>query len=251
MQSMLAYLRKHKHDHIVVIIDDISRLARSIETHLALRTAINSASGRLESPTVEFGEDSDSILVENLLASVSQHQRQKNAEQTVNRMKARIMNGYAVAPIAPLGYKYSKVDGHAGKVLTRDEPLASVIVEALEGFASGRFETQGEVKRYLDASPIYPKDNSGEVRFQRVTNPLNKVIYTGHIEMPSWGISLRKAQHEALISFETFQKIQEKLNSNPKAPIRSDVSNDFILRGIYQVRTLRSSNDSLLEQRPK
>jgi hypothetical protein len=51
----------------------------------------------LKSPTIEFGEDSDSILVENLLASVSQHQRQKNSEQTVNRMRARTMNGYILS----------------------------------------------------------------------------------------------------------------------------------------------------------
>ena len=79
MLSMLAYLKKHKRsgEH-VVIIDDISRLARDIKAHLDLRDAISDAGGRLESPSIEFGTDSDSVLVENLLASVSQHQRQKN-----------------------------------------------------------------------------------------------------------------------------------------------------------------------------
>ncbi len=234
MKEMLQYLKKHKHDKIIVLIDDISRLARDIETHIQLRTAISAASGKLESPSIEFGEDSDSILVENLLASVSQHQRQKNAEQTLNRMKARVQNGYFIQPRAPLGYKYSRVAGHGGKVLVRQEPIASVVVEALEGFASGRFETQGEVKRFLDASPHYPKDNSGEVRFQRVTDLLNKVVYTGHVDMPSWNVSLRKGHHEPLISFETFQKIQERLNSKPKVPVRADVSQDFILRGFIK-----------------
>ena len=77
MQSMLAYLRKRRKIGTVVIIDDISRLARGIEAHLQLRAAISTAGGTLESPSIEFGEDSDSVLVENLLASVSQHQRQK------------------------------------------------------------------------------------------------------------------------------------------------------------------------------
>jgi len=57
----------------------------------------------LESPSIEFGEDSDSILVEHLLASVSQHQRQKNGEQTRNRMRARLQGGYWVLN-APMGY---------------------------------------------------------------------------------------------------------------------------------------------------
>ncbi|MER2511208.1 MAG: recombinase family protein [Nitrosomonas ureae] len=230
MQAMLRYLKKHKNEHMVVLIDDISRLARDISTHIQLRTAISAASGKLESPSIEFGEDSDSLLVENLLASVSQHQRQKNAEQTLNRMKARTMNGYWVFN-APLGYRYCRVSGHAGQMLVRDEPLASIVTEALEGFANGRFETQSEVKRFLDASAHYPKDNSGEVRFQRVTDLLNKVVYSGYIEVPTWNISLRKAQHEPLISFETFQKIQNRLHSKPKVPVRADISDDFPLRG--------------------
>jgi DNA invertase Pin-like site-specific DNA recombinase len=82
MKAMLAFLEQHRgKEPVVVIIDDISRLARGIEAHLQLRAAIGEAGGILKSPTIEFGEDSDSILVENMLASVSQHQRQKNAEQ--------------------------------------------------------------------------------------------------------------------------------------------------------------------------
>jgi cold shock CspA family protein len=46
---------------------------------------VGDVGGVLVSPSNEFGESSDSQLIENLLASVSQHQRQKNGEQTVNR----------------------------------------------------------------------------------------------------------------------------------------------------------------------
>ena len=149
MIAMLDFLKKNKRDGTVVIIDDISRLARGLEAHLQLRTAIGNAGGKLESPSIEFGEDSDSILVENLLASVSQHQRQKNGEQTKNRMRARAMNGYWVFH-APIGYRYERVAEH-GKLLVRDEPYASIIAEALEGYASGRFATLTEVRRFLEA----------------------------------------------------------------------------------------------------
>jgi len=80
----------------------ISRLARGLMAHFELRVQIIDASGVLVRPSIEFGEDSDSQLVENLLASVSQHQRQKNGKQTVNRMRARIQNGYWVFQ-APVG----------------------------------------------------------------------------------------------------------------------------------------------------
>ncbi len=231
MQAMLAYLREHAYtQNFVVVIDDISRLARDIKAHLDLREAIASAGARLESPSVEFGEDSDSILVENLLASVSQHQRQKNAEQTKNRMRARAMNGYWVF-WAPRGYRFAHQPGQ-GKVLVRDEPLAAIITEALEGFASGRFGSQVEVKRFLERQPDYPKDlPTGEIRNQRVKDLLTQPLYAGYLELPRWGVTFRKAQHEGLIALATYERIQERLRVRTKAPARKDISADLPLRG--------------------
>jgi len=94
MNAALEHLRKIADQDPVLLIDDISRLARGLDAHLALRRSIAIAGGSLESPSIEFGEDSDSQLVENMLASVAQHHRQKNGEQTKNRMRARLMDGY-------------------------------------------------------------------------------------------------------------------------------------------------------------
>ena len=230
MKTMLAYLNRHKSKHPhVVIIDDISRLARDIETHIQLRTAIRRAGGKLESPSIEFGEDSDSRLVEHLLASVAAHHREKNTEQGKNRMRARMMNGYWVFP-APIGYRYEKKEGH-GKMLVRDEPLASMVTEALEGFARGRFESPGEVKRFLESQALYPKDKKGEVHYQRLAELFSRVIYAGYIDFPSWGLHLYPGKHEPLISYETFQAIQNRLNKKAKAPARKDLHEDFPLRG--------------------
>lgn len=229
METMLAFLRKHRKDNIVIIIDDISRLARGIEAHLKLRADIAKAGGVLESPSIEFGEDSDSQLVEHLLASVSQHQRQKNGEQAKNRMRARMLNGYWVFH-APLGYKYQRSPA-GGSVLVRDEPLASIIGEGLEGFASGRFTSQAEVKRFYEAHPQFPLCRHGFLTNQQVKRIMTYPLYAGYIESKIWGVSLRQAQHEGVISLETFQKVQDRLNGKPFAPVRADVHEDFPLRG--------------------
>ena len=180
MREMLAYLKKHgKHQPVVVIIDDISRLARDLETHIKLRTAIADAGGKLESPAIEFGEDSDSRLVEHLLASVAAHQREKNAEQVKNRMRARVQNGYWVFP-APTGYRYERING-SGKTLVKDEPVATIVKTALEGFASGRFETQTHILHYLEKQLDFPRDKGGRVHITRVTEMLERILYTGHL----------------------------------------------------------------------
>ena len=232
IQNTLRYIKKNSRNRnvrYVVLIDDISRWARDVRAHLDLRDAIKEVGATLESPSIEFGEDSDSILVENLLASVSQHQRQKGAEQTKNRMRARLQNGYWPFN-ACLGFKYKTVPGR-GKVLTRDEPLASIIQEALEGFAFGRFQTQAEVKRYLESQPAFPKNSKGEVTYEHVHRLLRRPIYAGMVVHEAWGVPMRKGQHEGLISFETFQGIQERMKEAPKAPARADINADFILRG--------------------
>jgi site-specific DNA recombinase len=232
MQRMLGFLKQNKRNPHVVIIDDISRLARGLQAHLELRSALTKAGGILESPSIEFGEDSDSQLIENLLASVSQHQRQKNGEQTLNRMRARASNGYWVFQ-APLGYRFERMSGQ-GKVLVRDEPLASVVQEGLEGYANERFSTQAEVMRFFESHSCFPKNRRGEVTGQRVNDILTQPLYAGYLELPRWDIELRPAKHEGLIDFETFEKIHQRLNGVARLPARKDISDDFPLRGFVQ-----------------
>lgn len=178
MQAMLAFLRKHHKDESIVMIDDITRFARGLEAHLKLRKLLASAGGTLQSPSIEFGYDSDSRLVDHMLSTMAEHQRGKNAEQTKNRMRRRVMNGCWVFQ-APIGYRYERTGGH-GKLLVPNEPHASILREALEGFASARFETQVEVKHFLESQPDFPKNPlSGEIRNQRVHDYLTRLVYSG------------------------------------------------------------------------
>ncbi|MCP5361623.1 MAG: recombinase zinc beta ribbon domain-containing protein [Hyphomicrobiales bacterium] len=52
-----------------------------------------------------------------------------------------------------------------------------------------------------------------------------------YLEAPSWGISRRKAQHEPIISLETYERIQERRNNNGYLPTRKDIAASFPLRG--------------------
>jgi len=189
-KAMLTWLCKNRRHEPVVISDDISRIARGVKAHWALRDAIESMGGRLESPSIEFGEDSDSQLVENIQASVSQHQRQKNKEQTVYRMTAHLKNGY-FAFWTPTGYRYVASKGE-DKVLASDEPHDSLIREALEDFASGRFQSQAEVKRFLEPHAIFDRDARGEIHPQCIKNMLTNKIYVGYYAYAPWGVGLTK-----------------------------------------------------------
>ncbi len=101
----------------------------------------------------------------------------------------------------------------------------------MEGYAGGRFQTQAEVKRFLESFPEYPKGRNGRVHNQRAYNLLTRVIYSGYVEHSDWGVSLRRGQHEGLITYETFKKIQERIKDRAKVPARKNLSLDFPLRG--------------------
>lgn len=206
--AMLAYLKNNKHKRHVVIVDDISRLARDIRVHLDLRDAIDSCGAVLESPAMTFGVDADGRYFENMQALSAMHYREKNAEQTRKRQQARLLGGYWPFP-PPIGYRHERKAGH-GKVMIPDEPLASIIREALEGYASGRFQTQAEVARFLEAQPEFPKTRFGTVTIEAANRLLTRVLCAGHVECRTWDIPLSKGQHEGLITLATFERMQER-----------------------------------------
>ncbi len=229
IDAMIAFLRKNRKLGLVVIIDDISRMAREKHNHFDLKDAILLAGAWLESPSIEFGHDSDSLFMENVLASVAQHARQKNAEQVKNRMRARLQNGFWVFH-APTGYEYQRSPA-GGSVLVRKEPLASIIGEGLEGYANGRFSSQSEVKRFWESHAGFPVTRHGHLTNEQTHRILTNPVYAGYVESEIWDVSLREGQHEGVISLETFMRVQEYLNGKPVAPARADIHEDFPLRG--------------------
>lgn len=72
----------------------------------------------------------------------------------------------------------------------------------MSGFAAGRFETQAEVKRFLEQHTIFKRDLNGEIHPQRIKNLLTNLIYAGYYKYEPWGVPLTKGKHEALISWE-------------------------------------------------
>ena len=179
----------------------------------------------LDSMEDGFGEDDDDDIEEaDTTARIAAY-----AEQVKNRMRARMMSGYWIMK-APRGYKMQKRPGH-GKVMVRDEPVASIIQEGLEGFALDRFSSPVELQAFFEYQPDFPRDRKGRVHIQRVLDLLNNMLYTGYYEYPQWDIALMKGKHDPIISFETYTRIQDKLHGRAKAPARKDLNQDFVLRG--------------------
>jgi hypothetical protein len=228
---MLSFLETQEHETIV-IVDDIKRWARDVRTHFDLKTEIYRRGGRLESPSFRFEDTPEGEFVEVIMAAQAQLERKQNRRQVLNRMKARMEQGYWAFHTPP-GLKYAFHPVHK-RIVVIDRKRAVLAREMLEGFAHGRFESAAEAYRFLRDAGYF-----NEMQSRRQTNHimvvhrmLRSILYTGYLEFKPWGITLRKGHHPAIISLDTYQVIQEKLRGRNRPLVRVDTREDFPLRNL-------------------
>ncbi len=230
MVDLLKFLDRNKHKRYVVIFDDLKRYSRDTEFHLRLRREMQSRNAIRICLNFNFEDSPEGKFLETILAATGTLEREQNARQVSQKMKARVEQGFWVTK-APLGYEYVK-SKRGGKELIFEEPIASIAKEALEGFACGRFDTQSEVQRFLESQPDYPKDlPNGKIRAFTISRFLKKIVYAGYVESKSWNVSPRIGNHEGLIDLQTHEKILHRLKTGGYAPARKDINKDFPLRG--------------------
>ena len=231
MVRLLRFLDDHPTERFVVIFDDLKRYSRDTEFHLELRRVMLERGAIRECLNFNFEDSPEGKFNETIAAAAGTYERESMGRQNWQKSVARIEQGYCVQALPPVGYRYQKAKG-GGKTLVRDEPAASIVQEALEGYASGRFESQVEVKRFLEAQPDFPKNGkNGKLTQQTVVQMLRRHLYAGLVDGRAWGVSIREGKHEGLISVSAFDRIQERLDGRVYAAARQDISVDFPLRG--------------------
>ena len=229
MVALISFLDAQPSECFVVIFDDLKRYARDVEFHLKLRREMEARGAIRECLNFNFMDSPEGKFQEIIIAASGQLEREQNQRQVSQKMAARMQNGYWVHAV-PAGYKYIREKGR-GSLVVPDEPLATIVRDAFEGYATGRFGTQAEIQRYFASFPVFPRNKHGEVTRQRVKDILINPLYTGHIVSERYGIHWLKGHHDALISMDTFERVQARLKGIAKAPRRKNVGDDFALRG--------------------
>ncbi len=227
MKELLAYMDKNLYKNYIVIFDDLKRFARDTEFHFKLRAALKGRDAKPECLNYKFDDSPEGIFVETIFAAQGQLEKDQNKRQVIQKMRARLEDGYWPFNPPP-GYKTEKTAGH-GKLLVPKNPQARIITEALEGFASNRFQNIVEVTKFLIRKGF--TSGNGKNHVQRTIELLNRPIYAGYIEYLPWEVKRRVGKHKAIISKECFAKIESRLSGNIKNKARKDISKDFPLRG--------------------
>lgn len=214
MVALLSFLDAKPEGPFVVIFDDLKRFARDTRFHIDLREAFRRRGAEVECLNFKFEDSPEGEFIETIMAAQGTLERKQNGRQVAQKMKARMQSGYWVHN-PPVGYRYDKVEGR-GKMLVPNEPFATIIRDAFEGRAMGRFQSDAEVKRFFEGFPNFPRNKRGIVTQQRVTDILTQPVYTGYICSETYGIEWLKSHHEPLITLETFDKVQARATASPR-----------------------------------
>ena len=198
LMEMFEYIDSNPHKRYSVYIDDLTRLARDTMGHIEIRAELEKRDVELVCPNYDFDETPEGKFIETIFAARGQYDRESNKRRVIQRQKARLENGFwAFNP--PPGLKHQKIQG--SNILVPDEPDASLIREAVNGFCTDRFPTQTDVQNFLRENNFR---NGRPVYLETVKRLLRRSIYAGMIEYPEWGVERRRGYHEALISINTF-----------------------------------------------
>lgn len=218
LRLLFSYLGENP--KTVVVIDDLKRLSRSVTDFLLLTEQVKKLDCTIEYLNHTFDDSPESEFIQVILAGAGQLERRQNARAVKQKQKARLESGYWILN-QPKGYKFQRVDG--SKLLVPDE-TAPVIKEVLESFALGTLTTHAEIIAKF-------KSHNLTIAKDYVKQFLTCVIYTGYIEYPKWEIKLTLGKHQALISFETHERIKAIiLGKDPRTLKQGIHVEDFSLR---------------------
>jgi len=111
--------------------------------------------------------------------------------------------------MSPIGYKYIKSE-QGWKIVVKDDNY-KIVKKWLEDYANHKLKTINELVLFLNGKwvKIWKVVNGKVYNSSLARRMLGNILYTGYIDFPKWKISKRKAQHDPIISMNTYNKIQE------------------------------------------
>lgn len=238
IRELFNYIDNNKNSSYVVIFEDLNRLSRDIQVHWLLKAEFKKRWVELASPNFQFEESPEWTFRENMSVSMAQYEKDKNRQRVNDRMRARLEQGFWCFSL-PLWYKYS-TNSKWWKEILLDENNYKIIKSVLEKYANNELKTINDVARYLNKKwlKVWTIKNWKVYNANLVSRILQNILYSWYIEFPKWWIERIKANHKALISIQTYDKIQNKINNTPQKIVakieendnRIDKSDDFPLR---------------------
>ena len=216
LQALLAYVRDHAVDY--VIVHKIDRLARNRADDVEITLAIRSAGAKLVSCSENIDETPSGLLLHAIMSGVAEFYSRNLANEVIKGSVQKARGGGTIGK-APLGYLNVRKLQNGREVRTVEvDPLRGPLMKwAFETYATGEWSIRrlchelGE--RGLDTvpGPVRPsKPIYQSLLHMRLRDPYYKglVRYRG-VEYPG--------SHEPFVSAELWQRVQDVLTAQNQA----------------------------------
>ncbi len=220
VKELLKYLDSHWQSKYIVIFDDLKRFARDVEVHIRLKSELKAREAKLRCPNYNFDDSAEGEFVETIFAAQNELERKQNRRQVCQKMKARIERGYWCF-YPPTGYEFRKDKEH-GKLLFPIPSITNILAEGLTDFAENRLLDQVDLLKFLRSKNLHTLLGKKEIYCEFVRRILTESIYPGVIEYPEWDIPRRRGHHQAIISEEIYDQIQDKLKGKARKVWKTD-----------------------------
>ena len=202
----------------LVIVWKLDRFARNRYDSAHYKNILKKNSVKVVSAKETISEGSDGILMESLLEGVAEYYSAELSEKvkrglTENALKAKVNGGQI-----PYGYYIDE-----NQKLAKDETLAPIVQEIFTMYADGKMIK--EIVAYLKGKGIKTRLGK-EMSYNIVQYMLSNRKYIGEYKYND--ITLPNAVPR-IVSDELFERVQQRLQKNKRAPARHKAEDDYLL----------------------
>lgn len=209
LQLMLKFLEKHACDY--VIVHKVDRLARNRIDDVEINVAIQRAGAKLVSVTENIDETPSGMLMHGIMSSIAEFYSRNLATETRKGMAQKVKNG-GTPGMVPFGYLNVRTrtpEGYEIRTVTLDPDRAEHVRWIFDAYATGEWtmtQIREELERRGVTSLPRPKRPARPMSTSHIENILSNRYYLGFVKFDgAW----HAGRHEALISEETWEKVQE------------------------------------------
>ena len=202
----------------VIIVWKLDRFARNRYDSARYKTQLKRNGVKLVSATEVISAGPEGIILESVLEGYAEYYSADLSEKVVRGMTENTLKGVYNGGTVPFGYVINE-----NRHYKPDPLLAPYVEQTFQKYADGA--TMTDLRDWLKAHNI-KNSMGGEMSYNTIQRMLSNRRYIGELRLRD---VVQPNAIPALVSEDLFNKVQEKLAKNKKAPARHKAEESYLL----------------------
>ena len=235
LKLALNYCAEKSNHTDYFIVYKYDRFSRSVENHHAIKALLSKAGVRLLSATEQTEENPSGNLMENVLASFAQFDKEQRAERSISGMKATMLVKGRHPFRTPWGY--IKDHSYKGKDICPVIPDPNIFEYLRETWIKflSRQHTIKELAKWLDSKGVKSPEGK-KVIPQTIDRMFRNPFYAGILTSAGLGVTTETSEHIPMVTITQFYMVQQILKKRSSVGNKEywDINPDFILNKLLK-----------------